>query len=108
MMLSCVQNVLQEFSKKQTNLDTVQGELWVRFEKYFQIWKKEGFETIRQLWLEDAANLGKIITVLNGKTELVGKFIDLDAHGHLIIQSQSGDITRVLAGDINFSPLESI
>lgn len=96
---------LNEFSKANIDYEQVQLRLCSRFQTYFQIWKEQGFSPIRQLWLKNAASHGKMINILNGSETLTGKFIDLDSQGRLVIETKSGEIINILAGDVFFPEL---
>lgn len=60
-----------------------------------------GFEAIRGLWLQHAANLGGTVTARTMRDEITGTFEDLDAEGNLILQTPKGRVA-ITAADIFF------
>ncbi len=58
-----------------------------------------GFPLTRQRWLARAAHLGQSIRVHQGETSLEGIFRDIDADGHLLLET-SGGLARISAGDV--------
>lgn len=67
----------------------------------------EGFPTIREKWLADAAGLGDPIRVAVSRgEELQGRFKTIDASGRLIVATDQGDQV-VDAGDVFFGPNEA-
>ena len=96
---------LNAFAKEKLTLTQVQQRLCDRFQRYFQIWATEGFEPIRQIWLEDAASRSKQLSVLSGNETVTGKFVDLDQHGRLVLELESKETKQILAGDVFFPEL---
>ena len=58
----------------------------------YEQWREEGFERIRQQWIEASYQPG---TMLN-----VGVFEDLDGYGNLIVRDDQGQSRTISAGDV--------
>jgi BirA family biotin operon repressor/biotin-[acetyl-CoA-carboxylase] ligase len=62
-------------------------------------WRDEGFAPIRSAWLARASGLGKAVQVRLDRDTLVGRFLDLDGDGALILDMPNGS-RRIAAGEI--------
>ena len=62
------------------------------FEKYFNIWKNQGFNKIKQYWLKRSYKLGEKITINDGNTKVTGAFMGLEIDGAIKLQLPSGEI----------------
>jgi BirA family transcriptional regulator, biotin operon repressor / biotin---[acetyl-CoA-carboxylase] ligase len=73
------------------------------FARHFQAWvgrwREEGFAPIRNAWRERAAALGDPIRVRLESATLHGRFINIDQHGALLLES-AGELRRVAAGEV--------
>lgn len=68
-----------------------------------QLWRDAGFAPIRAAWLEMAQGRGQqVVARLQDGTEQQGEFVDLDADGALVLQSNTGR-SRIMAADVFFS-----
>jgi BirA family biotin operon repressor/biotin-[acetyl-CoA-carboxylase] ligase len=72
------------------------------FAPLYEQWRKSGFMTVRDAWLEHAAGLGAEIVARLEREEVVGHFADLDPDGTLVMALESGETRRIAAGDIFF------
>jgi BirA family transcriptional regulator, biotin operon repressor / biotin---[acetyl-CoA-carboxylase] ligase len=61
-----------------------------RFLDWYMIWKDEGFAPLREAWLKRAHGLGSEIRVRHARTELRGRFVDLDPDGALVLETERG------------------
>jgi BirA family biotin operon repressor/biotin-[acetyl-CoA-carboxylase] ligase len=77
--------------------------LLVRFVEHFAgwlaHWRDEDFGPIRDAWLRQAAGIGEPTQVRLERETLVGRFIDLDGDGTLVLGMPSGN-RRIAAGEI--------
>ena len=74
------------------------------FSVHFRNWQKPGgFENIRKHWLKRATHLGKQISVKTAREDITGIFADLDAHGHLVLKKDDGQLRTIYAGDVFLS-----
>jgi BirA family transcriptional regulator, biotin operon repressor / biotin---[acetyl-CoA-carboxylase] ligase len=69
------------------------------FQAWAEHWRKEGFGPIRAAWRSHAAALGEPIRVHLEPTTLHGRFLDIDQHGALLLES-AGEIRHISAGEI--------
>jgi BirA family biotin operon repressor/biotin-[acetyl-CoA-carboxylase] ligase len=67
---------------------------------YYRLWQQDGFAPIRKLWLAQAHNLGREITVKLGEREMNGVFEDLDASGALKLAQADGKVLDITSGDV--------
>lgn len=84
----------------QADVELVRQALVAGFEHWLAVWREEGFQSIRQAWLERASGYGQRIRVRLEAREFFGKFSDLDTDGALIVTTDDGIIERVAAGDV--------
>ncbi|MGE0268800.1 MAG: biotin--[acetyl-CoA-carboxylase] ligase [Candidatus Omnitrophota bacterium] len=71
-------------------------EIFLSIEHWYGILNKNGFDPIIERWRQLSSTLGKKVTVGDVK----GKAVDLDEHGGLIIQKESGEKFRCMTGDV--------
>ena len=69
-------------------------------------WRRNGFNRIRDLWLEKGPCVGSQISVSSLSSTVKGKFVGLDTDGALLLDVAGGR-QRILAGDVLFSTGES-
>lgn len=73
------------------------------FDARYKLWKKEGFDSVRSAWLDQAHGLGeKIYVRLPGET-LSGRFVTIDKDGALDLDLENGKQRLVTAGDVFFA-----
>lgn len=69
---------------------------------YYDMWQKEGFHAIRDLWLSQAHGLGEPMTARLSNGTQKGVFEGLTEDGALQIKLDSGDIVDINAGEVYF------
>jgi BirA family transcriptional regulator, biotin operon repressor / biotin---[acetyl-CoA-carboxylase] ligase len=69
------------------------------FQAWEERWREEGFAPIRAAWRAHAAALGEPIRVRLEPATLHGRFLDIDQHGALLLES-AGEIRHISAGEI--------
>ena len=90
-----LETILQDGGKKLYSIDGVVSSI----QQYISLWRKEGFTPIHTLWMKEAANLEKKITVdLQGKIQ-EGVFKGIDGEGALILATPQG-VVKVNTGEI--------
>lgn len=67
---------------------------------YDDLWRKEGFVEIRDLWLEKTFKAGEVISFSDGVVRIIGQFMDVDSEGAIRIRMQSGEIYRQTSGEV--------
>jgi BirA family transcriptional regulator, biotin operon repressor / biotin---[acetyl-CoA-carboxylase] ligase len=70
-----------------------------RFDASYRRWQEEGFQWVRAAWLQRAAFLGERLTWRLEKESLVGRFLDLDEKGALLLE-RDGETRRIAAGEV--------
>lgn len=75
------------------------------FDKHFVDWNQSGFTKTRLSWLEKAANLGKIITIDDGRNKISGKFNDIDSVGNIRIILDTGEVKSLSTGEVFFGKI---
>ncbi len=81
------------------SLEEVLPGIATSLEHYTSLWKREGFASIHDLWMDRAANLERVITIdLQGKTH-EGVFKGIDAEGAGLLLTSQG-IARFTAGEV--------
>jgi BirA family biotin operon repressor/biotin-[acetyl-CoA-carboxylase] ligase len=80
---------------------TFTASLLTHLEKSYVLWLQEGFSTLRSRWEWYAAHLlGTRISVAVPEGTVVGTVLGLDRDGGLLVQGDSGERHRLLAGDV--------
>lgn len=70
------------------SIDFIQQNLASSLERYIQLWRKKGFEPIRDLWLKKSAFLEAQISVEVGGQIHHGILKGIDAEGAMLLQTQ--------------------
>lgn len=63
--------------------------------------RPDGFESIRQRWLDHTKPIGTPITVTSGSGDVSGLFAGLDEDGALMIEVGTGNLIRLTYGDVS-------
>lgn len=74
---------------------------------WVQRWTREGFQPIRQAWLEKATGLDTVINVDLGERRVKGIFKGLNSHGALELETENG-VRTIGAGDVYFMPVKGL
>lgn len=64
------------------------------------LWQAEGFEPIRERWLNRAAGRGGLLAARLGRETLTGSFDDLAADGALKLRLVDGTVRAIHAGEV--------
>ena len=70
-----------------------------RWDELMYSYQKNGFESLRRQWLDNAYNLGKTIIIRQENNEKQGIFAGLDENGALLLRTEK-DVEKILAGDV--------
>ena len=65
--------------------------------------QKDGFATVLEAWRQESITLNRVVNVIAPDRTFVGKAVDIDADGALLVETATG-IERVLAGDVSIRP----
>ena len=78
-------------------------QILARLEELYLTAKKEGFATVLEAWRQESITLNRVVNVIAPDRTFVGKAVDIDADGALLVETATG-IERVLAGDVSIRP----
>ena len=78
-------------------------QILARLEELYLTVKKEGFATVLEAWRQESITLNRVVNVIAPDRTFVGKAVDIDADGALLVETATG-IERVLAGDVSIRP----
>ncbi len=62
-----------------------------------------GFSAVREEWKALNNTIGSWVKVREGEEETEGEALDIDKEGFLLLRKESGDIKRVVSGDVYLS-----
>jgi BirA family biotin operon repressor/biotin-[acetyl-CoA-carboxylase] ligase len=77
--------------------------LAANFAKWYEVWRSEGFEAIRDAWLARAAGLGGRIRARLAHEEANGVFEGIDENGALLLRTSVGNVRVIPAGEVFFA-----
>ncbi|MDI6791077.1 MAG: biotin--[acetyl-CoA-carboxylase] ligase [Thermodesulfobacteriota bacterium] len=67
---------------------------------WYEIFKKGVFQPILDAWRKRCVIIGAHVKILSGEKELEGTVVDVDVGGALLLRDQSGQIRRILSGEV--------
>jgi BirA family transcriptional regulator, biotin operon repressor / biotin---[acetyl-CoA-carboxylase] ligase len=71
-------------------------------EQWYEVFLKEGGGPVLQAWRDRAQIEGKRVRVTSFGDVLIGRAIDVDSDGALILETRRGEQKRIVAGDIEY------
>jgi len=78
-------------------------EYLARYEAYYDMYKKIGFDSIIDRWKDLSEIIGKKVEVEVIGNQFIGKALDIDSDGALILKDEQGGVHRIISGDITLS-----
>lgn len=72
-----------------------------KLENLYELFLKEGFNPILEVWKSYAGFLGKQVVVTGETKRLCGLALDVDGDGALVVRLEDGAVKRVFVGDIS-------
>ena len=78
------------------------GFLLEKLEEWYEVFLKKGGSVILEEWRARASIEGKRVKVTSFGEVLVGRAIDVDSDGALILEMEDGGRKRIVAGDIEY------
>ena len=69
------------------------------FEKWYQIFLREGFAPVRKRWLTRSGMTGSRVRVLFQGDVQEGEVVGIDLDGALLLDDERGAVRRIIAGD---------
>jgi len=74
-------------------------DLILNLDKYISIFEKEDFVKIISEWKILSDTFGKRVKITSSSGEIVGKAVDVDEFGFLIVATDSGEYKKIMSGD---------
>ena len=71
-----------------------------RLQIYYELWERDGFEPVRELWLGQALHMKHIISVRVAGRKITGICNELLADGGLVLLDESGTSHHITTGDV--------
>ncbi len=81
---------------------SVLNELIDRFGHWRKIYMEQGFDPIRQKWLERAQGIGEEVKAVIAEKTVCGFLLGIDKAGALAIKTANNEIVKIHAGDVFF------
>lgn len=72
-------------------------------DRWLAVWQRDGFGPIRSAWLDRAYGLGEPVRLIQGDTELEGRFTGLDDDGALLLDRGEGGPLPVRSGEVTMA-----
>jgi BirA family biotin operon repressor/biotin-[acetyl-CoA-carboxylase] ligase len=72
------------------------------FAKWYEVWRSDGFASIRDAWLARAAGLGTRIRARLTNGETMGIFEGIDTNGALLLRETQDRVRTIAAGEVFF------
>ncbi|MFL2659946.1 MAG: biotin--[acetyl-CoA-carboxylase] ligase [Alphaproteobacteria bacterium] len=72
-----------------------------RFNEWYNSWQKQGFDSILDIWKSRAIGIGEIITINQHNNKIIGRFVDVDNYGGIILLTDKGK-KNINAGEVWF------
>ena len=73
------------------------------FEIIYTKFLASGFTSVRDEWKALNNTIGSWVKVSDGGEEIEGEALDIDNDGFLLVRKESGDVSRIISGDVSFS-----
>ncbi|MCH2548223.1 MAG: biotin--[acetyl-CoA-carboxylase] ligase [Alphaproteobacteria bacterium] len=74
----------------------------------YDCWVREGFEPIREKWLQNAYGIGEAVEIASAGEVLSGTFKGMSASGEMLLTTKAGQEVTINSGDVFFNPLKAI
>jgi BirA family biotin operon repressor/biotin-[acetyl-CoA-carboxylase] ligase len=92
---------LNDVAKEPVYINKVRDVVLEKLAHYYEVWQKDGFAPIRELWLNQAHGLNEPMTARLPQEKFKGVFKGIDADGALILSMEEGE-KIIHAGDVHF------
>ncbi len=73
------------------------------FEIIYTKFLASGFSSVRDEWKALNNTIGSWVKVSDGGEEIEGEALDIDNDGFLLVRKESGDVSRIISGDVSFT-----
>lgn len=91
-------SIENEFGKR-VMLEELFTAMLEKLENVYELFMKEGFSPVLQMWKSYATFLGRRVAVVNETEKWVGLALDVEDDGSLIMRLEDGTVKRVFVGD---------
>jgi BirA family biotin operon repressor/biotin-[acetyl-CoA-carboxylase] ligase len=91
---------LKEVVKRNVDREKLVCALLKEFEECYELFRARKFEALLEEWRKMTVFLGKRVEIVSFGESWVGRAIDVDASGALIVELEHGERKRVLSGDV--------
>jgi BirA family biotin operon repressor/biotin-[acetyl-CoA-carboxylase] ligase len=98
--LQTTATTLKEVLKKHVDREKLICVLLKEFEECYELFREKKFKILLEEWREMAGFLGKKIEVKSFEENWLGRAIDIDESGALIVELENNEKKRVLCGDV--------
>jgi len=71
-----------------------------RLKFYYELWEREGFGPVRDLWLGQALHMKQTISVHVAGQKIIGKCSELLADGGMVLLDESGKSHHITTGEV--------
>lgn len=78
------------------------AEVLFRLEQNYRAFGTDGMQAIIAKWKNKCPMFRQEIIMLQDDVQIKGLFVDIDENGCLILQGESGELQKIVAGDIRF------
>jgi BirA family biotin operon repressor/biotin-[acetyl-CoA-carboxylase] ligase len=80
--------------------DAVLQVLATQLGRWLHLWSVEGFDAVRQAWLDRASGLGQPVVARLPDQDIEGRFAGIAEDGALMLETGAGDVLRIAAADV--------
>jgi len=91
---------LKQLLRENVDLERLICVFLKEFEEHYELFKKRRFDALRDEWRGMAGFLGKNVEVMSFRETFMGKALDIDENGALIVELENGERRRLLSGDL--------
>ena len=67
----------------------------------YDMWMKEGFEPVRDVWCESGYRFGESVSMASGDEKIEGIFADIGADGAMLLKDATGEMREIYAGEMS-------
>jgi BirA family biotin operon repressor/biotin-[acetyl-CoA-carboxylase] ligase len=82
--------------------------LFEELERWYEIFTNEGEAPVLKAWRDRAQIQGKEVRVTSFDEVLVGRAVDVDSDGALILETGAGERKRIVAGDVEYKTKKEV
>lgn len=93
---------VSDISEKTTSVEYFLNLFLKKISEYYDLYNKNGFKEIKELWVSQAYKLGQEISVRLPNETLKGVFEGVDENGTLLLQLDNGERQLITAGEVYF------